>query len=239
MSSTKLILSLLLIIFLQINTISSTDPLFHICSTSESNFTSSSPYQSKLTNLLKLLTAAKSTLSTTGFATATVGRHSADPVYGLALCRGDVSSSDCQSCAVNATHDIRELCPNNAAAVVWYDNCLLKYSDDNFFGKIDVSNKFYMWNVQSVSSPKLFNEKTKELLGKLSKQAVKGYSKLFATGERQLDTFTRLYGLVQCTRDLTNNDCKKCLDDAIEELPNCCDGKQGGRVVGGSSMYKL
>jgi hypothetical protein len=43
-----------------------------------------------------------------------------------------------------------------------------------------------------------------------------------------------LYGLAQCTQDLSGVDCQKCLDGAIGELRNCCNGKRGGRVVGGS-----
>uniref|UniRef100_A0A7N2MVE3 Gnk2-homologous domain-containing protein n=1 Tax=Quercus lobata TaxID=97700 RepID=A0A7N2MVE3_QUELO len=44
----------------------------------------------------------------------------------------------------------------------------------------------------------------------------------------------KLYGLVQCTRDLSSNDCFKCLDGMIGELPDCCNGKVGGRVATGS-----
>ncbi|CBI28971.3 unnamed protein product, partial [Vitis vinifera] len=58
--------------------------------------------------------------------------------------------------------------------------------------------------------------------------------KMYATGELELEESEKLYGLTQCTRDLSSSDCKKCLDDAISKLPNCCDGKEGGRVVGGS-----
>ncbi|KAL8222739.1 hypothetical protein R6Q57_020140 [Mikania cordata] len=34
--------------------------------------------------------------------------------------------------------------------------------------------------------------------------------------------------------DLSSGACKTFLDDAINILPSCCDGKEGGRVVGGS-----
>ncbi|KAK3028439.1 hypothetical protein RJ639_039031 [Escallonia herrerae] len=56
----------------------------------------------------------------------------------------------------------------------------------------------------------------------------------YATGDSELGESKKLYGLVQCTRDLSSVDCKKCVDGAISELPSCCDGKEGGRVVGGS-----
>ncbi|KAJ6917338.1 hypothetical protein NC652_019642 [Populus alba x Populus x berolinensis] len=127
--------------------------------------------------------------------------------YGLALCRGDASTSDCKTCVVEAGGEIRKRCPYNKAAIIWYDNCLFKYSNKGFFGQIDNGNKFYMWNVNAVRGMEL--------------------------GES-----TKLYGLVQCTRDLSSAVCKKCLDGIIGELPSCCDGKEGGRVVSGSCNFR-
>jgi hypothetical protein len=112
----------------------------------------------------------------------------------------------------------------------------LKYSNTGFFGQVDTGNKFYMWNVHVVSKPAPFNKKTKELLSQLANKA-QATPKLFATGERELGKSTKLYGLVQCTGDLSSAVCKKCLDGIIGELPSCCDGKQGGRVVSGSCNF--
>jgi hypothetical protein len=43
--------------------------------------------------------------------------------------------------------------------------------------------------------------------------------------------FQTIYGLVQCTPDLSFQDCTRCLDDAIYEITTCCNNKMGGRVV--------
>ena len=94
-----------------------------------------------------------------------------------------------------------------------------------------------MWNLRNVSNPVWFNQKTKTLLSQLSEEAYVA-PKMYATGELELGESEKLYGLVQCTRDLSTVDCKKCLDGAISELPNCCDGKEGGRVVGGSCNFR-
>ncbi|PPD85453.1 hypothetical protein GOBAR_DD17610 [Gossypium barbadense] len=55
--------------------------------------------------------------------------------------------------------------------------------------------------------------------------------KKFATSEANVSGFQTLYSLLQCTPDLTTSDCNTCLRGAIADLPNCCDGKQGGRVL--------
>ena len=206
------------------------DPLylFHLCSTSE-DFTAKSSYE---TNLNKLIGDLYFKTPLTGFGLDSVGQYH-DRAYGLSLCRGDVSSKDCKACVAEAGSEIRKRCPDNKRAIIWYDNCLLKYANSDFFGKIDDQNRFYMWNLRNVSDPYSFNLKTRELLSQLSKKAY-GNPKMYSTGESKLGDSEKLYGLVQCTRDLSSGDCKKCLDDAINELPSCCDGKEGGRVVGGS-----
>ena len=136
--------------------------------------------------------------------------------------------------------NLHKRCPYNKGAIIWYDNCLLKYLNTDFFHQIDNQNKFFMWNVKNVSNPTTFNNKTKELLSKLAKEASIS-PKLYEVGELELSESNKLYGLVQCTRDLSNSECFTCLDTAIGELHLYSDGKEGGRVVGGSCniRYKI
>ncbi|KAJ6991301.1 cysteine-rich repeat secretory protein 38-like [Populus alba x Populus x berolinensis] len=197
------------------------------------NYTSGSAYQQ---NLNLTLTSLAANASLTGHYISTVGQNP-NLVYGLINCPGDASTSDCKTCVVEAGSEIRKRCPYNKAAIIWYDNCLFKYSNKEFFGQIDNGNKFYMRNVKVVSEPVTFNGKTKELLTQLANK-VQATPKLYKTGEMELGESTKLYGLVQCTRDLSSAVCKKCLDGIIGELPSCCDGKEGGRVVSGSCNFR-
>ncbi|OVA15358.1 Gnk2-homologous domain [Macleaya cordata] len=209
---------------------SSPDPLYHFCFNSQI-YPVDGSYGKNLNNLISYLSF---NVPPTGFGLGSVGRQAETRVNGLALCRGDVKSSDCKTCVVKATDEIRQRCPNDKGAIIWYDNCLFKYSNEKFFGQIDNANKFYLYNINNVTDSVSFNKKTKELITSLSTKAVVS-PVLFATGEMELEGGSeKLYGLVQCTRDLSSSDCKKCLDDAVSELPSCCDGKRGGRVIGGS-----
>ncbi|KAJ9686748.1 hypothetical protein PVL29_015547 [Vitis rotundifolia] len=210
---------------LLLQTIAGTDPLYHFCSSSE-KFIDNGTYETNLNKLMGYLYLAA---PPTGFGKGSVGENN-DQVNGLALCRGDVSNTDCKACITESSSEIRKRCPDNKAAIIWYDYCLLKYSNVNFFGQVDYQNMFYMWNLNNVSDPASFNQKTKELLSNLAQQAFKA-TKMYATGELELEQSKKLYGLTQCTRDLSSSDCKKCLDDAISRLPNCCDGKEGGRLI--------
>ncbi|XP_061363114.1 cysteine-rich repeat secretory protein 38-like [Gastrolobium bilobum] len=231
MYCSKLIPSFLfsLTVVLLLQTSFGADPLFSLCSNSE-NFTANTPYESNLKTLINSLIYKT---PSTGFGVGSVGQYEKPQAYALALCRGDVSASECKTCVIEATKEILNLCPYNKGAIIWYDNCLFKYLDTDFTGKIDEANKFYLLNVQNVSDPNMFNNMTKELLSVLAYKASVD-PKMYASGTLMIGESEKVYGLAQCTRDLTSMDCKKCLDDAISELPSCCDGKQGGRVVGGS-----
>lgn len=153
-----------------------------------------------------------------------------DQVYGLAQCRGDVSSNDCSSCIQDAAKEIRNLCPNQADAKIWYDYCFLRYSTDKFFGEVDTSG-VYLINVQNVTDPEVFNKKLAALMDRIDSEAVKPTSNGLGKGKSDISEFIRLYALVQCTRDLSQINCAQCLAIAISNFPTVCGNKRGCRVL--------
>ncbi|KAE8696397.1 Detected protein of confused Function [Hibiscus syriacus] len=199
---------------------------------SNSIFAANSPYA---VNLKDLLNALSVRTPRTGFGRASVGQPPAR-VHGLALCRGDMSSQDCKSCVEEAAVEIQKRCPNKRGAIIWYYDCLVKYENRDFFGEIDTQNKFYIPNPNNANNPAAFNRQTKRLLSRLTNQASRN-STLYAYGELQEQGLQRVYGIAQCTRDLSPSDCKTCLEDLIGEyLPLCCNGREGGRLYSGSCL---
>nr|DAD23234.1 TPA_asm: hypothetical protein HUJ06_024697 [Nelumbo nucifera] len=110
-------------------------------------------------------------------------------------------------------------------AIIWYDECLLRYSNHSFFSIMDEEPSFILLNSQNNSNPGKFNK-----LGKLATEVVSSASK-FTTLETNYTSFQTLYCLAQCTPDLSGNDCNQCLRDAISLFPICCSGAVGARVV--------
>lgn len=210
------------------------DPISQICEKSGNltNFTTNDPYE---TNLKKLMGDLSYKTPPSGFSFSSVGVRQYQ-TYGLALCRGDVTDIDCGACVIEASSKIRKYCPNNKGAITWYENCQVKYSPSNFFGQIDKQNVIYAWSNKNVSDPTSFNPKVRKLFKELANQAYEN-PKMYMTGTVKLDKSRNLYGLVQCTRDLSGIDCNKCLNDAIKQQSDCCDGKQGGRVMTGNCNF--
>ncbi|KAB5533849.1 hypothetical protein DKX38_016935 [Salix brachista] len=155
-----------------------------------------------------------------------------DEVYGMFLCRGDVSNSVCRNCVNFATKDVLEKCPNETVATIWYDECELRYSNRNFFSAeydspIFLSNRYYV-----TVEPERFNQLVAITLINISTRAASAPSgdKKFAVQQANYN-LQILHTLVQCTPDLSTPDCRRCLAGAISKLGNCCDGKQGGIVI--------
>ncbi|XAR68080.1 hypothetical protein NMG60_11003082 [Bertholletia excelsa] len=125
--------------------------------------------------------------------------------------------------------------PLTERGLIWYDDCLLKYSDVNFFGKIDNTSKFYMGEFAADMSDILveFNEKRGDFLSQLSEEASVA-PKMYAAGELELEGGMKMDGMVQCTRDLSSYDCKKCLDRILCELDCRFDGTRRAQLFGGS-----
>ncbi|KAJ4703237.1 Cysteine rich receptor like kinase [Melia azedarach] len=203
---------------------------YHICSNG-TTFARNSTYQSNLNLLLSSLpsTASGNNAFSTGFFNTTVGQ---DPnrVYGMFLCRGDLTTSSCQDCVNFATRNATQRCPLEKELIIWYDECLLRYSNQPISNP-DRSRVVSMWNSQNITTdPAKFNNLVGSLMNELATQAADNPRK-FATRKENYTAFQTLYGLVQCTPDLSSSDCNVCLLDAISRLPGCCSGKQGGRVL--------
>ncbi|KAJ6419176.1 hypothetical protein OIU84_029315 [Salix udensis] len=237
MSSSRFTSSLyLLTLFLLLQNVLGVDPLYSSCSGNEKSTANYGSYKTSLNVLLSSFNQLAPAME--GFALGSLGQENLDRPYGLVLCRGDVSSSDCRACVADATREILKRCPDSKQGFIAYDNCVLKYTNKDFFGQIDTQNRIYLYNVRNVSNPVIFDQKTEALLSQLANKASYKAGKMYAAGELELEGPKKLYGMAQCTRDLSSGDCKKCIDGAIGELRGFSGGKEGGRFIGGSCAVR-
>ena len=153
-------------------------------------------------------------------------------VYAIGLCKGDVKLDNCRSCLNNATNLLPQFCANQKEAIVWYEGCMLRYSFCDIFNIKETRPPFCEYNNISVSANYLdqFNQVLRNLLdGKRIQAAAGGSLRKFAVGNATAPNFHTLFSLVQCTPDLSKQNCNDCLVEAFGNIPQCGGGKQGGR----------
>jgi hypothetical protein len=145
------------------------------------------------------------------------------------LCRGDITTTDCDQCLTAAVKEIKIQCPNQTEALIWYDECFLRFTDRYFaVDKIIPRANLDDGNIDSGINLGRFNQSLHGLLNRLAMEAASYSEKKFATGEAVVTESMKLYGLMQCVNNLHKSECDKCLRDAIGTLPN---GKQGARAL--------
>ncbi|XP_044460674.1 cysteine-rich repeat secretory protein 38-like [Mangifera indica] len=225
-----------IVIYLCSLTFAQGDRLNTICLYDKGNFTANSSYKANLKHLLSSLTSNNKI--DYGFYNASYGKGTAK-VNAMALCRGDVQPDNCRSCIKNSSSELTESCPNQKEAVIWYDDCMLRYSNRSFFGNMEFGPYFSMYNLNNVTEVNQFHEVLRNLLNNLTKEAASGDSlRKFATGNSTTASSQHIYALTQCTPDLSEKQCVDCLNNATSLLPQCCDRSIGGRVISPSCNFR-
>ncbi|EHA8591241.1 cysteine-rich receptor-like protein kinase 10 [Cocos nucifera] len=248
-SSSPLFLLCLLFFILHSPPGATADSLYQICGNygayttnrsheTQGNYTANSTYETNLNLLLPDLVSNASLFG--GYSSVMIGQFP-NQTYGLALCRGDVNASLCHSCLETASQDILQLCPYKIEAIVWYDDCLLHYSNLWSLGTTGDSEEILMYNINNITTDRpLFEKLVDELLSAITDRAANNATMRFATGEvNSTETeFPTIYGLVQCTPDLWSSACRQCLQGITDPQPSLFQGKQGARVLGLHCNYR-
>ncbi|KAI4371667.1 hypothetical protein MLD38_009993 [Melastoma candidum] len=204
------------------------------------NFTSSDDYGKNRDSLLSSLPSSVS--SNGGFYATTLGT-APDTVYALSMCRGDVSPALCSSCISTATKEMTQSCPYNKAVFSWGIGdppCYVRYSDQPIYGILQTHPTFIFYNSGNISMDR--NELSNiwgNFSVSLALNASNGSSKLkFSTGQLTLPINKTIYGMSQCTPDLSPSACVSCLYEGIGNFSSCCSGHQGGVVYKPSCIFR-
>ena len=193
------------------------------------NYISNGTYNTNLKQVLSSLSS--NTEIDYGFYNISYGK-SPDEVYSLGLCRGDAKPDICRSCLNNTTNLLPQRCPNQKEAIGWSDYCMLRYSFRDIFGIKEINPPVYNCSGNNISANyDQFSQDLRTLLDSQRGRAAAGGSlRKFAAGNATATNNRTLYSLVQCTPDLSDQDCRDCLFGAMEDIRNHCAGKQRGIV---------
>ncbi|KAJ0082555.1 hypothetical protein Patl1_11031 [Pistacia atlantica] len=126
------------------------------------------------------------------------------------MCLNYIQTDDCKTCIEIASQDGERLCPNKTEAVVWEEVCQLRYSNENFFGRLDVRGNIPKFNIKNVSEPERYKSVVKKILSNLTKAAA-------------FDPSTEMYA--------TGN-------TAIADISSCCYFSRGARLLSRSCYLR-
>ncbi|KAL4381988.1 hypothetical protein S83_012936 [Arachis hypogaea] len=197
---------------------------------SEDRTTFNSTYQ---VNLITLFSSLSSKATITIFYNDTIieNKDTSNAVYGLFMCRGDVPFDVCGDCVQSATHVLSTECTLSLWGMIWYEQCMVRYSNTRFFSVpktepfTPMSNNFNVSINQDIFVPLLVNT-----VNETADQAAVSLNK-YATKEQKVTKLETIFTLAQCTQDLSVGDCRSCLGFAVGQIHECCKGRRGGRVL--------
>ncbi|XP_021726232.1 putative receptor-like protein kinase At4g00960 [Chenopodium quinoa] len=188
----------------------------------DATYAPNSTYQSNLRAVLNSL--ATDTRITYGFYNFTAGQGP-DRVNSLVVCRGDVPLGTCRVCVRDSASLIPQTCPNQKEAFGYSQNCKIFISNRAIYGIVQNERQWYLTTSENVTGVIGFNQTLYSLMSSLQNRAASGNSELkYATGGASLTGGggQKLYGLVQCTPDLSRLACIQCIQGSLSILPTCC-----------------
>ncbi|KAF8409480.1 hypothetical protein HHK36_005556 [Tetracentron sinense] len=109
---------------------------------------------------------------------------------------------------------------------------MFRFSNRSIFATMEDTPFGFLKNPNNYSDPVQFKQIRGDLLERLVTKALSDSSTgMFATRETNFSGNLKIYGMVQCTPDISLSDCNICLRGSVAEIPHCCEGKKGARVL--------
>ncbi|KAG1342753.1 putative Cysteine-rich receptor-like protein kinase 24 [Cocos nucifera] len=193
---------------------------------SADSYAANSRFETNLKNLFSSL----SSKSSNSISNNDTEGEEPDHVYGLFLCVGVLSHESCQDCIRTAISGISQECSHKRQGLIWYDYCLLRYSDDNFFGVVDAHGSSYVNPARTYQNSPEPLDKMSEIVKEAPYQPLK--FKTFSLGP------VGAFGMAQCTSDLSREGCMQCLVTVLAAIKACCAQILGWRYLSPSCWIR-
>ncbi|XP_014491813.1 cysteine-rich receptor-like protein kinase 10 isoform X3 [Vigna radiata var. radiata] len=190
-------------------------------------------YQANLDKILAWMSSDAATSK--GYNHTSIGINTT--VYGQYDCRGDVAENFCQFCVSFASREAPKRCPNRVSAIVWYEYCMLRYSNESFFGKILTHPTWHALGTKNVSNMEEVRRGEGFVKSMITK-ATQESNHLYYLGSFNLSSTQKRFGMVHCGRDLSNAACRQCLEALLEQTHKCCEQNIGWFIWSGTCMIR-
>ena len=189
-------------------------------------------------NLQKLVAELPRNASASGFSAGRFGAAGPGAAYGIVLCRGDFLGQQCVDCLAEGFVQAASRCPSSVDATMYYDQCQLRFSDQDFLAGAGAGasnmpeSAASNMNKVSAGNAAAFDALVTRLVDAVSDGA-SNRSARYATGQAGFPPENmNVYALAQCTQDLTTAQCRECLTGLRDQMASLFAGKVGGRILG-------
>ncbi|KAL8518731.1 hypothetical protein ACS0TY_009911 [Phlomoides rotata] len=154
---------------------------------------------------------------------------------GLMQCRPALGPENCTLCAKIARSTILNLCRNSNTVSAWFDGCYVQISSNilNHSCSGRDSNQDPVRFLPALGA--LFLKLRADI--EISTHHGFSYQEIgFGLKDRSEH---KIYGLVECVRTLSPQECDSCIEKAIEKLLFYCGGKDGATLVHGLCFVRF
>ncbi|XP_018511843.1 putative cysteine-rich receptor-like protein kinase 39 isoform X3 [Brassica rapa] len=185
-----------------------------------------------------------------GFYNSSLG-NSPNRVYALVLCQRGYEQQDCFNCVLSATRGIKKDCPTRMNSYTWdkdvEDNvsCLVRSSIHSTFGSLELEPAVRYPSPDGIDPSKnmtLFEQEWDGMVNRTVEAATGAETssvlKYHGAIEAEFTEFENVYMLMQCTPDITSQDCNRCLRACVTLFKNQFWGRRGGEVNRPSCFFR-
>ncbi|XP_010432646.2 PREDICTED: putative cysteine-rich receptor-like protein kinase 39 [Camelina sativa] len=211
-------------------------------------FNGNSSYGPNRQNLFSTL--AKKVVGNGGFYNASLGK-SPDRVHAFALCARGYERQACISCVESVIQDILEQCQNRIDSVTWGEDkekmvsCLVSSSNHSTLGNLELTPPARYESPNSIEPWKnmtLFEQEWNAMANRTLEAAAEAETssvlQYYSAEKAEFTEFPNVYMLMQCTPDITSQDCKTCLGECVTLFKEQVWGKQGGAFFRPSCFFR-
>ncbi|KAL0791230.1 hypothetical protein Bca101_007476 [Brassica carinata] len=226
------ILCFLIIIFSAISVSAQT------CDETAGNFKPDSPYAMNR-RLINVTLASNVTVHDGNF----YGWMGLDPdiVYAVGMCSPGAGPEACSQCIQDTSDSLLKSCPNQTDSFTWLGEeflCLVHYSRKPFSGVLILEPSKVLYNSVDIEKENLkeFDSVWDELMSRTMTSLVRNNlstptSKYYENEIAPVPGYKNISVLMQCTPDVSSEDCKLCLEKSVDYYKTLHHGKRGGIVL--------
>ncbi|CAN8230931.1 unnamed protein product [Cochlearia groenlandica] len=211
-----------------------------VCDDTKGFFNPNSPYDNN--RRLILSTLSSNVTAQANYFNGSIG-SGPDRVYATGMCSPVASPDVCSRCIETTTEGLLQSCLNETDAFSWSGDatlCLVRYSSRFFSGSLIMEPRGAIYNTANLTTTNLteFDSVWKNLTSNMinrttSSTSLSGNnnaSKYYAYDLELVPDYRNISALMQCTPDVSSEDCEVCLRRNVDDYDDCCRGFQGGVI---------